>query len=92
MTIEQLRRRVDALAPAARPAGLTAEQMTDDELATAILGYPARSSDLTDEELEAIVRESLAGTPERPDEPEDTRTARRLMARNDADREAKVAR
>ena len=55
-TVGQLRKRIEDLTPPPRPAGLTAQEMTDDELASAILGRPSRAEDISNEELAEIIQ------------------------------------
>jgi len=57
-TVGQLRKRVEDLTPPPRPAGLTAQEMTDDELVSAILGRPSRAEDISNEELEEIIQQA----------------------------------
>jgi len=58
MLAEELKKRIDALPPQSPRAWV--EQMSDDDLATVIRGESARASDLTDEELEALVSSEKA--------------------------------
>jgi len=55
-TVGQLRKRIEDLTPPPRPPFRSVKDMTDDELATAILGRPSRAEDISNEELAEIIQ------------------------------------
>lgn len=57
-TVGQLRKRIEDLTPPPRPPFRSADEMTDDELVSAILGRPSRAEDISNEELEEIIQQA----------------------------------